>query len=216
MRITRDMIIAGVAATKLRDAFKRLGGSEFSPSNLAELLELPGLDEEGMAHVLLEQGYIEPQTEHLGVTYFTTTIQGCALAMASAAKPINRATAERLVREVIERAITINAEPKHLYGIKKIIVFGSYLSDCPTLGDVDLAVELAPRFESREGIAEQLLTYSREAEASGRQFKSSFARLAWATEEIYLILKSSSNSISLHDTDDAVLATAKQQVIYEP
>jgi hypothetical protein len=212
MRITRDMTIVGVPAVKLRDTFKRLG-SIWSEKDLATLLG-EEVDGHRLTLDLLAEGYVEP-AEGFGGKLFTTTIKGCALALATAAKPIRRATAERLVREVLERAEAVNADGRYLYGVGKILAFGSYLTDCPTLGDVDLAVELKSRHPDQDTLPEKLLSYSKAAEVGGRQFASFFDRLSWPTDEIYRLLKGSSTAISLHTTDDHVLLTANPRVIYE-
>jgi predicted nucleotidyltransferase len=64
--------------------------------------------------------------------------------MASFAKPISRATAERLLVGLLDRAAAWNAKPDKLVSIDEVLVFGSYLD--PTidrLGDVDIAVTLS-------------------------------------------------------------------------
>ncbi len=62
---------------------------------------------------------------------------------------ISRKTADRIVSEVVERAKEINAAPypKFMHFVKKIAVFGSYLTDKEKLGDVDIAVLLERRRE---------------------------------------------------------------------
>ena len=66
---------------------------------------------------------------------------------------ISRKTADRIVSEVIERAKEINASsfPKFMLSVKKIAVFGSYLTDKEKLGDVDIAVLWERRKECEKG-----------------------------------------------------------------
>ncbi len=55
-----------------------------------------------------------------------------------------RSEAERLLKLVIAKAQFINAHPQEFpYGIKTMVVFGSYLTDKPVLGDLDIAIEVA-------------------------------------------------------------------------
>ena len=43
------------------------------------------------------------------------------------------------------RAAWVDADPEYLYGVSRLMVFGSYLSDKPKLGDIDIAVQLGPK-----------------------------------------------------------------------
>src|SRR5258708_31883736 len=87
----------------------------------------------------------------VGNQRWITTVQGNALAQASFGRPISRATAERHLVQVIERAVTYNADPSHLLTVKEIAAFGSYLDpDADRLGDLDIAVNI-PRRETDGG-----------------------------------------------------------------
>ena len=57
------------------------------------------------------------------------------MAHASFGKPISRATATRILGQVIERARAYNTDPARLLTVTEIVVFGSYL---------DPAVDLTP------------------------------------------------------------------------
>src|ERR1017187_4695325 len=79
-------------------------------------------------------GYVE-RTElarAAGDDWWATTVKGNALANASFGKPISRATAARLLAQVIERARSYNADPARLLTIDP-------------LGDLDLAVSTVRR-----------------------------------------------------------------------
>jgi hypothetical protein len=212
MRITRDMTIAGVPAIQLRDTLRTYGTGGWDAKDLARDLKASLEDGRRIVEHLLAEGYLEVATSHRGEPLYDLTMKGTALTLASATKPIKRATAERLVEEVRLRAAAINGAETYLFNVGRILVFGSYLTDCPTLGDVDLAVELKPKIEDREALTAACRKYSAD---SGRRFSNFFQRLAWPEEEIYRILKNSNSYISLHPSSDAVLATADTRVIYE-
>ena len=53
--------------------------------------------------------------------------QGQRASDASFGKPISRATATRLLGQVIERARAYNADPARLLTVTEIVVFGGYL-----------------------------------------------------------------------------------------
>ena len=53
-----------------------------------------------------------------------------------------RATAARAVDALMERVRQINADENLAYVVERVILFGSYLGDAPTVNDVDVAVQL--------------------------------------------------------------------------
>lgn len=80
------------------------------------------------------------------------TVKGNALANASFGKPISRATATRLLGQVIERARAYNADPVRLLTVTEIVLFGSYLdSAVDLLGDLDLAVRRCSGIQTESG-----------------------------------------------------------------
>ncbi|MEO8998026.1 MAG: hypothetical protein ABI227_00135 [Rhodanobacter sp.] len=216
MRISKDMMIAGASAAKLRDALRWYERSSFwSAESLAARIGVGTSEGHDIAARLLEEGYIEVKHSHDDVDYYAATLKGGALSLASAAKPIKRATAERLVAGVIHSAEAVNSNDDYLYRVAKLSAFGSYLTDAPTLGDVDLVVELTPRHSGGECDPDALMEYADEAEAAGKRFSSFFDRLAWPTEEILRLLKGSSKAISIHSPTDRVLVSATTRVLYE-
>ena len=93
-------------------------------------------------------GYVEPGrlAHRAGDDWWATTVKGNALANTSFGKPINEATATRLLGQVIERARAYNADPARLLTVTEIVVFGSYLDPAvDLLGDLDLAVSTVRR-----------------------------------------------------------------------
>jgi hypothetical protein len=58
---------------------------------------------------------------------------------------MKRATAETMLAAVIERAKAINGNADLLCPVSELRVFGSYLTDSPSLGDLDIACRLVRR-----------------------------------------------------------------------
>ena len=122
---------------------------------------------------------VEPGTlaHGAGDNWWATTVKGNALANASFGKPISRATATRLLGQVIERARAYNADPARLLAVTEIVVFGSYLDPAvDPLGDLDLAVSTARRDTDGQRYVDKVLEYAR---ASGRSFSAFHDRLFW-------------------------------------
>ena len=97
-------------------------------------------DDEALATALRDEGWFQLKFHDPdGDTWGETTTRGNVLAQASFRRPITRVTAERHLKAVIQRVADYNADPKYLFYIEQIIVFGSYLNpDVSLLGDIVL------------------------------------------------------------------------------
>src|SRR5664279_499149 len=143
MRLARTDVIAGLDATTAREPMRSLRTQkslEYVRTRLPA-----GTDAAAVLTELVEAGFLteEHGSPVEGDRWWVTTTRGNALGMASFAKPISRATAERLLAGLLDRARTWNENPERLVSIEEIVVFGSYLD--PTvdqLGDVDIAVTI--------------------------------------------------------------------------
>jgi hypothetical protein len=183
MRVDRNDRIAGLPAPMAREVM-RLFDRPSPESLLRHCIKEDDRDLPEIAQALASEGLLEfDHTDADGETWWHPTTKGTALAQASFRPPVTRATAERLLKEVIERAQCFNAAPRHLVEIAELVVFGSYLD--PTvdrLGDLDLAVkfrELRADLSPDEYMKKRL-AYAR---ASGRQFNNFNAKLSWPENE---------------------------------
>jgi predicted nucleotidyltransferase len=121
------------------------------------------------------------------------------LAQASFGRPISRATATRLLAQVIERARGYNADPSRLLTVSRITVFGSYLDPAvDPLGDLDLAMSAVRRETDGQRYVDRVLAYAR---ASGRRFSVFHEQLFWPERELQMILKNRSPAISITHED---------------
>ena len=146
-----------------------------------------------------------------GGDWWVTTVKGNALANASFGKPISRATATRLLSQVIDRARAYNADPARLLTVAEIVIFGSYLDNAVNpLGDLDLAVSTVRRDTDGNRHVEKVLEYSG---ASGRNFSTFHDQLFWPARELRMILKNRSSAISITNEDIREL-TERFNVVY--
>jgi predicted nucleotidyltransferase len=158
-------------------------------------------------------GYVEPRRIGRSASdeWWVTTVKGNALANASFGKPISRATATRLLTQVIERARAYNADPVRLLTVTEIVVFGSYLDPAvDPLGDLDLAVSTVRRDTNGQRYVDKVLEYAR---ASRRSFSAFHDRLFWPARELRMILKNRSAAISITDEDVRKL-TGRFEIVY--
>jgi predicted nucleotidyltransferase/predicted RNA binding protein YcfA (HicA-like mRNA interferase family) len=214
MRIDPVDEIAGVGIVAVRDFLRATLDSGFTGEYLAERLELSEDHADRLLKELRDRGLVA-QHQRGSHTFWETTQDGTTLALASAAKPVRRATAERHLAALLDRVRQINADPDLLYWVTRVVLFGSLLDpDRTAVNDVDVAIEVTPRLAGEEQF-EAMLAYAEAAEAAGRNFSNYSEYLGWAELDIFHRLKEGSRVISLHRADDAILADAPQQVVYE-
>lgn len=200
MRVSKSDSICGLAAPTAR----RLMRAYYDEHPIAVACEILGICHDAardQMRAFETAGYIERAklAPAAGDDWWVTTVKGNALANASFGKPINRATATRLLAEVIERARSYNADPARLLTVREIVVFGSYLDpDIDQLGDLDLAVSAVRRDTDGERYVDKVLEYARN---SGRNFSAFHDRLFWPARELRMILKNRSSAISMTDED---------------
>jgi hypothetical protein len=196
MRVSKTDVICGLAAPKARQLMR----AYFDDHSSEVAAELLGLDLDAAREQLLAletAGYLRQDEDRSTASdrRWVTTIQGNALAQASFGKPISRATAERHLEQVIERARSYNTDPNRLLTVKEIAVFGSYLdSTFDRLGDLDLAVTVVRRETDGDRYVDRVLHYAR---ASGRSFGIFIEQLMWPDRELRIILKNRSPAISI-------------------
>jgi hypothetical protein len=123
VRVSKNDTICGLAAPAARQLMRAyfddrpvevacdiLGVSQDAARDQMRAFEAAGYAERGgLAH-------------GAGDNWWATTVKGNALAHASFGKPISRATATRLLGQVIERARAYNADPGRLLTVTEIVV----------------------------------------------------------------------------------------------
>jgi hypothetical protein len=109
---------------------------------------------------------------------------------------------------MLDRAGRLNDDPYFLYAVDEIIVFGSYLSSEPTLGDIDVGILLV-RKEANSRIHWNLCD-QRSADAG---HASDFD---WAEREVVRHLKGRGGSISVLDlnADREFIENQQHRVVF--
>jgi predicted nucleotidyltransferase len=129
------------------------------------------------------------------------TDKGRELRRSTAAKPVSRKTADRVLQDFMIRVEEINASDEYLMSVARVVVFGSYLTDKDRIGDLDIAVDLKKRWESgmpTERYSELMHAHFRK---SGRTTKTITDHLAWPSEQVKLRLKNRTRTISIQPWD---------------
>lgn len=191
MRLDPNETIAGVTNRQIRD-FLRSCGSYVSARYLASRLKLSDDRAEALIRALTERGLLRDEGVVDGTATYALTSEAGAWGSAKFTKPITRARADELVKGVVARAERINGDPDLTHYVAEMRMFGSYITDATSLGDVDLEV----RFEKRPGLGDVVLASQARA---GNRSLNFVDRLLFGRREVTQILKDRKPHISLHD-----------------
>lgn len=96
--------------------------------------------------------------------------------------------------EFMERVRRVNQNPALLYSVFRVVVFGGFLRGSERLGDVDVAIDLAPRVPLTGNWVER---FRQHAQTSGRCFRTFEEEIDWPRRELILALKARKRSISI-------------------
>src|SRR3954447_15232269 len=115
---------------------------------------------------------------------------------------IDRAKAEGIVDAFLERVRQVNARAELLYRVVKVNAFGSFITDAPDLGDIDLAIAMqGKQDEIRRAGGEWIATLIARARASGKQMRTHSEMLFYGELEVRRLLKSRNRYLSFHSFD---------------
>jgi hypothetical protein len=199
---------AGQSRRKVRDFLLRhVNWARLSRQAVAEWFG------EDITDDLLAKGLIEPARERIDDAtdgevipgYYRVAEVGRRFASKLLIPPIPRAKAEQIVTDMLARADTINRNRELLYWIDKITLFGSYLTNAPVVGDIDVSVDIRCKArlvgEDWRKADWHELALAR-AEASGREFGSYDAAVDYPEKEVRRLLKARNRYLSVMSSVD--------------
>jgi len=163
---------------------------------------------------LVALGYVETASTG-GDRSYKRSLVGSTLAQASAAQPLRRSIARRKLAEFLERVGRINEDDYYLYRVKKVLVFGSYLTGAERINDIDIAIELAHRWQDPDKHKALHDARVQEARRNGRRFGNISEEVSWPETEVLLALKAKSRAVSLHPTNDRILERSDCRTMFE-
>lgn len=129
---------------------------------------------------------------------------------------LTRAKADEIISALTERAKLINKDPQFLFGVRRIAIFGSYLTEKQKLGDLDVAVSWARKHKDPKE-HRRLCDIQRNQEGPGDFFGS----LAWPETKVRRALRGRNRAISIHAYEELEQMTKdgmaqKQEIFYAP
>lgn len=208
MNISAGDEIAGLPAINLREFFRKFTRDTTTATYASHCLGIGVKRAKNLLIQLESEGYLESENTNYGkkkAVHWQLTPKGFGLANASAARPIKRATAERLLSGLLERVEEVNESPDYLYKVVEVILFGSYLDpDRMTLSDLDIAVKL----ERKEKDFDKYIKMNNaQADKESRSYLSFLAQINWSYNKVWKRLRNKSWGISLHESHDGILKT---------
>jgi predicted nucleotidyltransferase len=213
VKISSKDKIAGIPILSVRKLLSARGDFLDEESVIAQLRVSPSAARK-LIREMERQGFIKPTKSHSNQATWETTIKGRALKLSTAAKPITRKTADASLSEFLKRVNDIRIDDHYVYKVKRVWVFGSFLSKAEKLGDVDLAIELVAKIFPGRSFDDIVQAKIDEGYRNGRNFSSIFEQAIWPQKEVWLKLKSKSRSLSLHPYLEAMKEFSKHKLIY--
>ena len=217
MRIDPNGMIGGCPALVVRKALRHLRvWDQWGVAELEAAAALPQGTGRDLVKALQTEGLIEASARGA----WSVTQAGRRLSVASAAKPVTRATAEKALAEFLDRVERVNRDSYFLGKAIRVVLFGSMLKpDVMRLSDVDLAVELVTKEADFDRAREQNHRRAEELTEKGRQFRNVLDwELCWYFETRHF-LKAGSRVIAMADykaEKTLVLAVPNQFLVGEP
>ncbi len=215
MRIEKTQRIAGQPALVMRQFLRDFGKEPQGVEFVMARLRCSRRRVQRLLASLCRLRYLERQGEPGRPPRWQRTLQGTSLALASAARPLRRATAERALQALLVRVAEVNRRPDFLFRVTKVVVFGSYLMTTDRPNDVDVAIALAPKERDPERQFQLEQARTAEAQPRGRRFNTHFEALAWPEREVVLFLKGRSRALSVHNIRDGILQQTASRVVFE-
>lgn len=234
LKIEKSATITDVPIVAIRDFLRRYRDSAWYGTFVRDVLNLSHESATELVHELQSDGYIEPLTSTPLYTVirgepdneiddrrgdldgvWMTTIKGNALGNVSFAPRVKQLTAERALRNFLDRVDLVNIDDRWMMEVMRVILFGSYLDpDVNKLGDVDLAIILQWKESDADIREQQRRKYIRREEAQGRTFRTFFEELAAPEIDIRRYLKGRSRTLTFHLAEDPILDSTRAEVIY--
>lgn len=193
MHLDKDLLIGEVPVKDLRRILRRLS---FSTTEFLTLV--PASNEEALRLLdhLLAEGYVV--RSHWDESVFEPTLKGSSLGNATLRR-YSRKTADKAILEMMKRVHKVNTEQEFAYTVEALCIFGSYITDRPDVGDVDVAYKLQ-RWSLDD--AEQDRREKDRKHAHRGHFNNIVDEVTWPFEEVLRFLKSRSPLIALHDYEE--------------
>jgi hypothetical protein len=211
-----DEVVVGFPARKTRKLLRQSVDC-LSARHATKILEIKTEQTIQLLGRLEQDGFLErnpalPNSDN--AQSWKRTVKGGALANALFSNPVSRQSAEKTMSEFLDRVRQVNSNARFLCGVRKVIVFGSFLGDAPFVGGLDLEVDLYPKEKDSRKHSELIRARANEAASSGRRFRNYVEGLRFVEQQVMMFLKARSRTLQLTRCDDGVLDITESRVIH--
>jgi hypothetical protein len=215
MRIRPDDLVVDFPAKQIRKLLRQ-SDQFLSVDDVTKVLGLRGKSALRLLEALEHQGFVKKNTSAPDPNKnWKHTLKGGALSNALFSSAVSRRNGEKALIEFMDRVGEVNENGRFLFRVRKVLVFGSFLTESSTIGDLDIAIDLVPKEPDARKHSELVQARANDAELSGKRFRNFIQRLDFAAQEVRSHLKARSRIIQLTDCNDGVLKVAKHRVIFE-
>ncbi|MGH7294303.1 MAG: hypothetical protein ACRELB_05195 [Polyangiaceae bacterium] len=206
--------IAGHPALPVRDFLRRHTNCRWHVDRLALLLKVSPTRARAIVKELARLKYIGPDENRRPTDrYWHIRDQGLRFASARAGPLLRRESADRLLAEMVDRCQAANAREQFAYWVARLAVFGSYLSDKPALGDLDVVLDLEPK-ERGDAQAQRVIARWTSARAGGRRLREDDMYL-WADTEVRRFVRGRTGYVQLCPRRDVQRLRIRTRVVFE-
>ena len=216
MQIDKNHLICNIPIIKIR-SFLREHRRGFIVNALKEYFNLSTKEANTLIKILLEENYIakcEEKSPFFKIDYFIDD-KGFMLCAAHFIPPINRAKADIIYADFLQRVEEINKNETYLCYIEKLYLYGSYLEKTKdTFGDIDIAYTIKRKEQDFDKYEKLRRMYIHEKEKSGKRFYTFDEELQFPEREILLKMKNKCRYISLQPYDKDLFKLFNHKVIY--
>jgi len=140
MRIRSNDFVVGFPAKQIRKLLRQ--NAEFlSAEDVTKVLGLTGESALRLLKTLEKKGFIEKNTLAPDpARNWRHTIKGGALSKALFSAPVSRRNAEKALSEFMDRVKDVNEDGRFLFRVRKVVLFGSFLTGSATIGDPSVSI----------------------------------------------------------------------------
>lgn len=212
MKVDKNESIADVSIVALRNAFRRF--DRWDTELFTDVLGISDDQAQDLISALLAEGFIEVESgDGYGVWELTT--KGRSLANVSFSPRVHRSTADRALRDFLDRVDEVNRDNHWLMKVSRAVVFGSYLDpEVERLGDVDIGLALEWKEQDPSARDQLIRQYLQRAKEQGRTFPTFFAEISAPQVDIWRFLRSRSRTLKLHLIEDPEMLGASCEEIF--
>jgi predicted transcriptional regulator len=203
MRLDRNEIIGGQPIRRVRDFIRMNRDARPAPSEVISFFKTNRVTARAIIDAMMNQGLITraaPEAWDRRKEVYTVTDLGVRFAAARLLKPISRAKADGIVSDLLARVEAINTRDDVTHFVGEVRAFGSYITDAPDVGDIDLAISFLAK---PPPIGHDFIEWHLErAQQSGCVLSSYIEMLFYSENEVRRLVKGRNQYVSIHPMGD--------------